>query len=373
MLLNMIILIINQNLHENHSGCAKSGGEVFRYYGEQTPFTNDIDTKVFYSQKLLYKTIYNIEKDILRLLICLTILIDTNGNIYNWAASVNPKILELGNLRFKISFYPYLEMFDDNDFDIRVRSKLISGFRLFSLDAFIGSTFEIIEKTTHNNLTLQTYFTASPLDIANYAPYPLSYYDNEKSLKQTVDMSSEYVNAHHFIILTETPKGEKPTPEMPIMSKTYLLKDILFLLRRPERQNKRDKDIIRFMFLLNRTKDDAEMIYDHIKTHIIPVDEQEEIPLEAVLDYLNEQGITIDNILVDDHIKLNWGSDEYETLNEFLHTIYNAKKDYIEKQLKHFEETISFKETDDGIIISNLDYKTPLKTGDNYDIMDYEP
>jgi hypothetical protein len=115
------------------------------------------------------------------------------------------------------------------------------------------------------------------------------------------------------------------------------------------------------------------MIYDHIKTHIIPVDEQEEIPLEAVLDYLNEQGITIDNILVDDHIKLNWGSDEYETLNEFLHTIYNAKKDYIEKQLKHFEETISFKETDDGIIISNLDYKTPLKTGDNYDIMDYEP
>ena len=71
-ILNMFILILNQVL-QGHVICSKSGGEVFRYFGELSAYTNDIDTKIFYSAALPRAEISQFQSIMLEKLIAITI------------------------------------------------------------------------------------------------------------------------------------------------------------------------------------------------------------------------------------------------------------------------------------------------------------
>ena len=254
-ILNMIILIINYTiLDDNTLGiCTKSGGEVYRYYGYPITYTNDIDTKIFYSLNSV-ENIQKIQEQILELLIRLTYYIKKFEHINNMIKRLNEKYILFGGLLIKLSFKSF-----KGNVDTRVRSKLISDIRLFSLDVFIGITFEInkmdarnqeeyigliykennedIEtdnKTSANSelffreynqrlYSFDSYMVTSPLDIANISTITSQQALDEKFI--------EYVD------------------KMPILSKQYLIHDIEYLLTRTEREGKRQKDEDRLQFL----------------------------------------------------------------------------------------------------------------------------
>ena len=290
---NMIILIINYTILDNNrlGICTKSGGEVYRYYGDPVTYTNDIDTKIFYSLNSVEK-IQKIQEHILELLIRLTYYIKKFEHINNMIKRLNEKYIHFGGLLIKLSFKPF-----KGDVDTRVRSKLISDIRLFSLDVFIGITFEINKMNArnqetyidliykeHNDEDIETdnktsahsecffrqynqhlysfdsYMVTSPLDIANIST-----------------ITSQQALTENFI---------KYVDKMPILSKQYLIHDIEYLLTRTEREGKRQKDEHRLQFLKENLDKPIQNI-EQLNTCVQYYDKWMKYLLEQTTDTLN--------------------------------------------------------------------------------------
>lgn len=318
-ILNMIILIFNAILTNNgvKGVCTKSGGEVYRYYGDKIPYTNDIDTKIFYSSSLNKEEKIDIQKNLILLLILLTIYIKNNNNIVNFIKRIQPKYIHFGDLLIKASFETFKIGGVETNYNTRVRSKFISGVRLFSIDVYIGTIFELsetpikiqaqyINEVYNSNPiidskrkylldrpihVINSYTTVAPLDVANIN-----------------NMSYEEIMYKDYIVFVDT---------MPILSKKYLIHDIQILLQRPERESKRDKDISRMNLL------------------------------EDVMEEKNPTTNPILNVCVE--------KERYKEFYEKLRTIKNNSETYVLTQLDLFIPTLH----DD-----TTSYRTPLNTGD---------
>jgi len=384
-ILNMFIIILNLYL-QGRGVCAKSGGEVFRYFGELSAYTNDIDTKIFYSESLTQDNIMEFQLIMLRKLIAITIYLTKSKCIFN--IKPNTRDFQLGNLEFNIEFVPFLQLFRDNVFDSRVRSKLVAGHRLFSLDVYLGAIIKItkLDRSEHQ---FPTYYTASPFDGCNYEPQP-AYYYTDGEMQAVVVTSFEDIVSSSIIIETHlSARLAEPAPPltkirfdtgsaavqpqlpgMPIMSKEYLLLDILFLLSNEARLNKRNKDLNRLVFLLGLSNIDKakEIVSDMDKKRI------DKTNIVAVNEYLVSIGIEFNTLLADNMVAaLNAGSEHALVFNERLDTFISSYRQYIDGQLERFIPTINFSVTPEGkTIISDTDYKTSTRNVPvDYDNMDY--
>lgn len=249
-LLNMIILIINHLILKFAETpafgiCPKSGGEVYRYYGDPITYTNDIDTKVFYSKDINEPKIKDCQMHILGLLILLSIYIRSHHHISSMVSQIRPKNVFFGDLLIQLNFTPF-----EATTDVRVRSKRIADIRLFSVDAYIGMVMNlsVMNRATQTTylqsltnatatatttrkatviepqLVMQSYTTVAPLDVANILNYSLQDTWNKRDVVLAGGV-------------------------MPILSKNYLIHDIQELLASSTRQAKQEKDRNRLAFL----------------------------------------------------------------------------------------------------------------------------
>ena len=224
--INILIMIINRQILENGRVglCSKSGGEVYRYFGFPIDYTNDIDTKIFYSSALSVADIATIQQKILQLLIIIIYYIKFNGNIEGLIDHINQNFyIQFGGLDITLNFENF-----GGDFCTRVRSKMISDIRLFSLDVYIGANFMLTTRTPTATANIKSYMVTSPLDVANMR-----------------NISSENVIHEGYIMDVDG---------MVILSRKYLLEDLELLKTKEERQSKKEKDEARHTFLQTNTE-----------------------------------------------------------------------------------------------------------------------
>ena len=266
-ILNHFIMYMNNIiLEEEKIGFAtKSGGEVYRYYGMDEGYTNDIDSKIFFYCTNNYDMIKEKQKQIL------ITMLEMRTIISHCKFSKNTMFVDFTLFGNNISFtYKPLE---NTNYDTRVRSILIpnkteineddylhenEGIRLFSLDFFYGLTVDINNNDFSNlvKYTLETRASAAPLDVAfqplqKCSPKRQTVFRNEnyndknekiKNNKIKIPLSAD----NHDIT-------NKHRLYMNILSIDYLIKDLTLLLHLPERAHKNEKDKARINFLSSIT------------------------------------------------------------------------------------------------------------------------
>jgi hypothetical protein len=218
-LINSFITFINTVILRNNADgyCSKSGGEVYRYYGIKETITNDIDTKIFLTTKDP-ANILRIKREILTAMLMMRYIIRNQQYIRN--LKIATKRCRVFNTDIEISYtsLPSSTYY----FDSKVRSISIDiaklkgttdkGIRLFSID-----TFKQMNIKVGGSLILHGLHQSSPLDIA------------------IMPLGSTYDP-----VMAEG---------MYILSTAYLLKDLKFLLKSAERQEKNAKDKVRYAFI----------------------------------------------------------------------------------------------------------------------------
>ena len=403
-MLNMLIVSINRTLADR-GVCAKSGGEVFRYYGEDTPYTNDIDTKVFLSETLSDAEISDIELTILNKLITLNVFIAEQNLMIN-ARPPEHKKFQLGQLQFILEFLPFQILFTDQAFASRVRSKIVGGHRLDSLDVFLAARITMEKASPDALYVFNTQFSASPFDCCFYEPKPAAYLDIQtNTLKYTEVMSLETANAKNDIRQTSCPskltdprafaaaaaafaQGAPPiapapvcTTSMPIMSKGYLLLDILYILDNGNRPNKRNKDLKRLVFLLNI---DSEATANVILRDIdmkFGLGRRSSVGIKSVkelTDFLRTEGIEFQEKLDTSRLPLlNMGCEMCTEFEQILHDTFERQRDLITVQVEMMRPTVVRRVIEGGTIeISSEACKTSMAAArlyekEDYDNMDY--
>ena len=209
--INKVILVDNKGI------CVKSGGEVFRYYGDPTPYTNDIDVKVFYNEKNTDDETAKLQSEILKQMLCMRYMIKVGDYVNNIRIRSKKTTQEIFNNVIGISFQN-----TSKDFDSRVRSIFIdiskstyNGIRLFSLDIFLEMNITMIN--SDGNYNFKGNFSAAPLDIAN----------NPNNSSITDDELNKIFNTGVSNV------ANKVDDNMYILSVPYLINDLEQLIQKP--------------------------------------------------------------------------------------------------------------------------------------------
>jgi len=314
-LINVFIMFINHIILDNNKlgYCVKSGGEVYRYYGNNESYTNDIDTKLFFDPNISNEQIYNAQKNIITYMMCLRYLIKTQNNLKN--VHINKKQTTLFGYNIILTFGNV-----NADFDTSVRSILIpittnkktsgkflhnnGGIRLFSLDAYYSLNIAISQ-----NNSLQTIFSydgiysAAPLDIAN-------------SPRDKLDVNRNVISTPTNI----------PNQSMYILSPLYLKNDLKMLMKSPERIEKRTKDEARLLFINNILEKNNQVNH-------------------ALLPHLN-----------------NMCNVNYEIFTNHLNTVLQTNHTEIMNYISLFEDTLTINLNKK---LPNTRFKTPITNDSN--------
>jgi hypothetical protein len=212
---------------------SKSGGEVYRYYGNygKDTKTKDIDTKVFFMPGISEENKIIVYQNIITVaLIYVSIISHFNFmTSYINVMTSNNHINITGNIfgeAFRLDLQPFTtqsaaadEDHQRDQRDVSLRSIKISGIKLLSIDLIAKTTFTFLETRSQ----IYGKIISSPLDIA---------FD-----KYAFDPTNVVLTRQNINILT---------PQ-------YLIKDITKIMKDPSRKTKNSKDVARRDFISHKS------------------------------------------------------------------------------------------------------------------------
>ena len=218
-LINHCINVVNMAVSPN-AVLSKSGGEVYRYYGNyaSSSETKDIDTKLFLVPGIPEENKMEVFRTVITIVLMYVSIISQFNfmtSYINVVTSDNTINMEgtIMNEDFRLDIRPFVT--HERQRDVSLRSIKVSDIKLLSIDVVARTTFTFRE----TRIQIDGKIISSPLDIAlDKSPY-----------------SSDNV--------ISTPEG------INILTPQYLIKDIKKILKDPIRISKKQKDLARLEFI----------------------------------------------------------------------------------------------------------------------------